>query len=338
MVLAASTSVVWAFAFPLIKLGIPAFGIAPDDTGSKTLFAGVRFAAAGLLVSFISVVLPTIARRAEANRTIHNTQSRPGADRKGAARPFGENARRGVLLALLLGLVNTALHYFCYYIGLSNLTGSRSAVIDSLSSFLLILAACAVFRDERLTVRKAAGCVLGFAGILLVNAGGASSELSFMGDGMLLLSACFSACGGILTRVVTSRSGRGAGVMAGAATGVSLGFGGVLLIAAGLLMGGRLRAPGAFGVFVLCCLVAISTYGFSVYNKLISCNPVGEIAIFNSLIPILGVTFSCLLLGEPLRPNYAAAGALVAAGIFVINRRHTGKEKENENKQNTSAL
>ena len=138
MVLAASTSVVWAFAFPLIKLGIPAFGIAPDDTGSKTLFAGVRFAAAGLLVSFISVVLPTIARRAEANRTIHNTQSRPGAGRKGAARPFGENARRGVLLALLLGLVNTALHYFCYYIGLSNLTGSRSAVIDSLSSFLLI--------------------------------------------------------------------------------------------------------------------------------------------------------------------------------------------------------
>ncbi len=289
MLLAASTSVVWAFAFPLIKLGISAFSIAPDDTGAKTLFAGVRFFSAGVIVLIFSLAVK--------KRTISKSKS-------------------ALSLALLLGLVNTALHYFCYYIGLSNQSGSRSAVIDSLSSFLLILAACAVFDGEQLTMRKIAGCALGFCGILLVNAGGAmASQFSFAGDGMLILSAVFSAAGGILTRIVTSR------IDASTATGISLGFGGLLLITAGAAMGGRLSAPSAFGVFILCCLIGISTYGFSVYNKLISCNPVGEIAIFNSLIPILGVTFSCLLLGEPFRIQYAAAGVLVAAGIFVINHK-----------------
>ena len=225
-------------------------------------------------------------------------------------------------LALLLGLINTALHYFCYYIGLSNQSGSRSAVIDSASSFILILSACAVFADEHLTMQKLVGCILGFGGIMLVNAGGASSAFSLMGDGMLLLSAVFSAAGGLLTGVVTSR------MSAVTATGMSLSFGGLLLIVSGLAMGGRLNAPTPFGVFILCCLTAISTYGFSVYNRLISCNPVGEIAIFNSLIPILGVTFSCIILHEPFRIQYIIAGIFVMIGIFVIN--HTKGENCNE--------
>ena len=296
MMLAASTSIVWAFAFPLIKLGIGEWGIAPDDTGAKTLFAGIRFLSAGLVVLCL--------------RFISKKENAPTA------------AYKPLWGAFLLGLVNTALHYFCYYIGLSNQSGSRSAVIDSLGSFLLIIAACAVFRDEHMTARKACGCILGFSGVLLVNiGGGAGGSFTLLGDGMLMLSACFSALGGIITKLVTKR------LDAMLATGISLGFGGLLLCIFGALLGGRLDRPTALGAFILCCLVAISTYGFSVYNKLISCNPVGKIAIFNSLIPILGVTFSCLLLGEPFRLRYLAAGLCVSAGIFVINIDKQGVKK-----------
>lgn len=317
LLLAASTAVVWAFAFPLIKLGITEFAIAPNDTGAKTLFAGIRFFAAGLIVLLAApnraVVRPQPTNRSVARRSSNRDEPSHGA--------------LTLCLVLLLGLVNTALHYFCYYIGLSNQSGSRSAVIDSLSSFILILSACAVFRDEKMTRRKAAGCVLGFGGILLVNAGGgASAGFSLMGDGMLMLSAVFSAAGGLLTRIVTKRTS------ANMATGISLAFGGLLLMAAGALMGGRLSMPTPRGLFILCCLVGISTYGFSVYNKLLSCNPVGEIAIFNALIPILGVTFSCLLLREPFMLRYAAAGALVAAGIYIINSS-SSEDKHSANKE-----
>ena len=67
-------------------------------------------------------------------------------------------------------------------------------------------------------------------------------------------------------------------------------------------------------------LNAISTVGFSLYNKLLSCNPVGKVAIFNSLIPIVGALSSCLCLGEPFYWKYLLAALLATTGIYVINR------------------
>ena len=87
----------------------------------------------------------------------------------------------------------------------------------------------------------------------------------------------------------------------------------------GFAMGGRLKVWTIHGVFVLVCLTAISVYGFSIYNRLLCSNPVGEIAIFNSLIPILGVILSCVILGEPFKIEYIFAGIIVSLGICVIN-------------------
>lgn len=289
VLLAISCSVAWAFAFPLIKIGINDFKIAADDTAAKTLFAGIRFFAAG-------VVVLVIARCMKMKVKI--------------------NGAKNIFVVLLFGLVNTALHYFFYYIGLSNQTGSRSAIIDSMSSFILIISACACFKEEKLTVRKIVGCLLGFGGIMLVNIGGdLSSRFTLMGDGMLILSAVFSAMGGLLTRVAGKK---GDPLVV---TGISLAFGGGLMIIFGIIMGGRLNVWTLHGVGILACLTAISVYGFSVYNRLLCSNPVGEIAIFNSLIPILGVILSCLILGEPFKAEYITAGIIVSAGICVINKK-----------------
>ena len=50
VVLALTTAIAWGWAFPLIKVGFNAFGITADMTGSKILFAGIRFAMAGFIV------------------------------------------------------------------------------------------------------------------------------------------------------------------------------------------------------------------------------------------------------------------------------------------------
>lgn len=287
ILLAISCSAAWAFAFPLIKVGIKDFQISSDDTAAKTLFAGIRFFAAGAVVLVIAKCMQMKIRI---------------------------NGTKNIFIVLLFGLVNTALHYFFYYIGLSNQTGSRSAIIDSMSSFILIISACAFFKEEKLTLRKIIGCLLGFGGIMLVNVGGdLSSRFTFMGDGMLILSAVFSAMGGLLTRVAGKK---GDPLVV---TGISLAFGGGLMMLFGFAMGGRLNVWTIHGVFVLVCLTAISVYGFSIYNRLLCSNPVGEIAIFNSLIPILGVILSCVILGEPFKTEYIIAGIIVSLGICVIN-------------------
>lgn len=93
-----------------------------------------------------------------------------------------------------------------------------------------------------------------------------------------------------------------------------------MLMAAGLFLGGSIPYVSALGIIYLLLLIAISTVGFTLYNKLLTCNPVGKVAIYNSLIPVVGAVTSCLCLGETFYWKYVLAGSLATAGICIINR------------------
>ena len=93
-----------------------------------------------------------------------------------------------------------------------------------------------------------------------------------------------------------------------------------MLIIFGLFFEGRLPQVNMLGMICLLLLIAISAVGFALYNKLLSCNPVGKVAIYNSLIPIVGAVTSCLCLGETFYAKYALAGGLAALGIYIINK------------------
>ena len=135
-----------------------------------------------------------------------------------------------------------------------------------------------------------------------------------MGDGMIILNTVCAALAGLMTR------GLGLRVDVFVGTGYSLFFGGVMLVVPGLLMGGVLPHITFEGVVILMLLVCISAMGFALYNKLLTCNPVGKVAIFNSLIPVVGAVTSCMCLGEPFYWKYAVAAVLAMAGIYIINR------------------
>ena len=46
----------------------------------------------------------------------------------------------------------------------------------------------------------------------------------------------------------------------------------------------------------------------------------GKVAIYNSLIPIVGAITSCLGLGESFYLKYVLAGGLAALGIYITNK------------------
>ena len=280
----------WGWAYPLIKLGFAEFGITPNQTGSKMLFAGVRFAISGLIILAMA---------------------------KGAHRSFVmSTCVRGWAFILIFALLNTSIHYACFYIGLSHSAGSRAAILNSLSVFTLVILACVAYPStDRLNASKVVGCVLGFVGILALNIGGADSGgFTWLGDGMIIGNALCSAAAGLMTR----KMNRHIDVFVG--TGYSLLVGGILLAIPGLAIGGTVPMVTAWGIVILLLLIAISTVAFGLYNKLLSCNPVGKVAIFNSLIPVIGAVSSCICLGEPFYWKYAFAAILAAAGIYTINQ------------------
>lgn len=286
--LALTAAILWGWAYPLIKLGFAEFQITPDMTGSKMLFAGIRFSISGLIILSVA-------------RATH--------------RRFAVSKGRDWWYVLLFSLLNTTFHYAFFYFGLSHSDGARAAILNSMSVFTVVIFACMFFKSDKMTMRKALGCILGFIGILALNLGGKESgHFTWLGDGMIILNALCSAFASLMTRGL----GRRVDVFVG--TGYSLALGGALLVIPALLMGGVLPNVTIVGLLILMMLIAISTIGFTLYNKLLTCNPVGKVAIFNSLIPVIGAVSSCLCLSEPFYWKYIIAGALATAGIYVINK------------------
>ena len=287
-VFAITAAMVWGWAYPLIKLGFREFGITPDMTGSKMLFAGIRFCLSGLIILAVA-------------KAIH--------------RPFALGKTSDSWYVLLFSLLNTTLHYAFFYFGLSHSEGARAAILNSMSVFTVVVLACMFFKSDRMTTRKITGCVIGILGVLALNLGGKESgHFTWLGDGMIILNALCSAFASLMTR------GLGKRVDVFVGTGYSLAAGGALLIIPGLAMCSTLPHVSLWGIVILALLIAISTIGFTLYNKLLTCNPVGKVAIYNSLIPVIGAVSSCLCLGETFYWKYAIAGALATTGIYIINK------------------
>lgn len=286
-IFALTAAVLWGWAYPLIKLGFAEFGISSDMAGSKMLFAGIRFTLAGLIIL-------AVAR----GRRLDFRVSKPSA----------------WWYILIFALLNTTLHYACFYFGLSFSAGSRSAILNSLGTFLTVILACVIFKSDRMTWSKAIGCAVGFTGICILNVGGVEAEVSVIGDTLIILNAVCGSAASLLTR------GLGKRVNIFVGTGYGLAIGGALLIIPGLLAGGTLGHITLWGCAIMLMLIGISSIGFTLYNKLLSCNPVGKVAIYNSLIPVVGAVTSCMCLGEPFYWKYLISGTMAAAGIYIINR------------------
>lgn len=291
-VLALICSVLWALAYPLIKLGYRELNIAPNDLGSKVLFAGVRFLLAGALVLLIT-------------GAVNHTEKKISKSAWG--------------WLLLFAIVNTSLHYLFSYIGLGYIPSARGTIIDSMGSFLLIILSCIVFSDDRMGWNKVLGCVLGFSGIVIMNVEPGKfmlENISFLGDGMILLNAVFAAFGGVVGRIVSRKMDMTL------ATGISMAIGGGILCVVGLCIGvGQSWHISVVGVTIIVALTLISAISFSIYNSLIANHPISTVAIYNAFIPVFGVGFSSLILGERFMIKYLAAGVLVALGIVAVNRK-----------------
>ena len=282
----------WSLAYPLIKIGYQEFQVISTDLGGKIIFAGIRFFFAGLLVLLFCLFQ---------NREIEM------------------KSKKDILWLFLLAVVNTTLHYMFAYIGLGYNASARSTILDSMGGFFLIILSTLIFSDDKISTYKILGCVLGIAGIVAINIQPGESFLSditFMGDGMILLNAVCSALGGIITRVVSKKMN----IMH--ATGQSMLVGGMLLLLIGFVIGTEsVWKLTTKGILVLMALIMISALCFAVYNELLAYHPISKIAIYNALIPVLGVIFAALLLNEELKWQYLIAVLLVALGIYLVNMK-----------------
>lgn len=302
LLLAGICCFLWGSATPAIKTGYRLFGIDSSDTYSIILFAGIRFFLAGFLVILFHSL----------------------SGKRWVMPPKGAG-----FCIVKLCLAQTVLQYYFFYVGLAHATGVHGAIITGTGVFISILFASLIFRYEKLTGRKIAGCMLGLAGIIVMNLSGAESEnlfeFSLLGEGFVLFAqVCYAVSGALVKKyaedydVVTL-------------SGYQFMAGGVILILIGVLCGGSIAGNQAgTGILtsivlpgiLLLYLALISAVAYTLWGILLKCNPVSRVAVFGFMNPMFGVLLSAVFLGESgqaLSWNALAALLLVCLGIYVVN-------------------
>lgn len=289
ILLATLCCLLWGSAYPAIKGGYALLGIARSDTAAQLVFAGWRFLLAGAL---LLVMAQLTGRRVWALAPVQWAQ-------------LG-----------LLGLAQTALQYVFFYVGLANTTGVKGSILNATGTFFSVLLAHFLYANDRLSRRKAIGCAVGFAGVMVVNLRGTQgldAEFTLLGEGFIVIAAFVLSAASIYGKRLSQR------IDPMVMTGWQLGIGGLVLLLGGLAGGGDIRGWSAGSLALLGYMAVLSAVAFTLWAALLKHNRVGQVTVFNFLIPVFGALLSALFLGEAVLEwrNLAALG-MVCGGIWLV--------------------
>lgn len=280
----------WGSAYPAVKNGYVLFNISTADIQAKLVFAGYRFILAGIIVIMMAKLL----------------------GRKVFAIP-----KRNLMQLILLGIMQTAVQYFFFYIGLGNTTGVKASILNSTGTFFSVLLAHIIYTNDKLNSRKATGCILGFCGVMLVNFSTDLLHMSFRidGEGFIIISSLVFAASAIYGKKLCKE------LDAMIVTGYSLFIGGLILAIAGLLRGGKVTHFTAQSSSLLMYMAFLSAVAFYLWTLLLQYNKVGQVSVYNFLVPIFGAILSAIFLGEKfLECKNVIALVLVCIGICIVNK------------------
>ena len=290
----------WGSATPFIKTGY-LHCLPKQDVPSILLFAGTRFALAGI----ITVIIYSIARK-----------------------KFLYPKKENILKVASVSAFQTVLQYIFFYIGLANTTGVKGTIASGTGTFFSIIIASLIFRQEKLTVKKVVACLVGFIGIIVVNLNGLELTMNFLGDGFVILSAAAYGVSSVLTKRYSKYEDPVV------ISGYQFVGGGIFMMIIGLAFGGRISLTSGTGIAVLVYLAFLSAIAYSVWGILLKHNPVSKVTVFCFMTPVFGTILSMLMLrGEDskVKPlNLIITLVLVCTGILMINYQKTVKEENKE--------
>jgi drug/metabolite transporter (DMT)-like permease len=232
---------------------------------------------------------------------------------------------RSQLLATLgLGVTGIFLYNVCFFGALSRMPAGRTALFIALNPIVVALASALLLR-ERLGRTRWLGIALAFVGAAVVITRGSPLSALYdlgqsVGVGELLM------LGGICAWAAYTLIGRVAlrGLTPIAATTWSAIWGLALLALAAVPELTSLDAARfTWKVWLSMAYLGVfgTVLGFVWFNEGVKAIGPSRTAIFNNLVPVFGVVFAALLLGEPVLASMVVGGVLALAGVMLTNRR-----------------
>ncbi len=275
----------WGSLFPFVKVGYREFGIDTGYAPNIILFAGARFVVCGFIITLFA--------------------------KWNGKRMKLEKREVGPVIAV--GVLAVVLHYTFTYSGLAMTDSSITALVKQLGSFAFIPLSFLFFKEDKFSVKKLLGAVLGFGGIVVLNMTSTGFQLGY-GELLIIMA---SLCG-----VTANVFGKNAMKTLDAIvmTGLSQLLGGAILLIIAVVLGGHIGRVSVSGILVFCYICTASIIGYCLWYSLISKNNLSQLYIVKFLEPIFAAIFGMILLKEDiLNVRFLMALSLTGAAIVISN-------------------
>jgi len=216
-----------------------------------------------------------------------------------------------------LSITQIVFAYALAFWGEQYLTAGLTALLFATLPFFVAALAHFVIPGERLTVWKIVGMLVSFLGVTIIF----FRELvitgnSFWGGLAVIASAASAACANVVGKKYSEAINPTINVV------VQIGFGSIILSMAGITVERglpiTLNSESLFAILYLA--VAGSAFGFVALYWLFTKMEVTKTSLFTFITPIVAVLLGWLLLGEKVDLNVALGGALILAGVILVNR------------------
>ena len=202
------------------------------------------------------------------------------------------------------------------YLGLTKTTASHGVLIINLLPFFVMVMAHFFIPGDHITFKKVLGLICGFLGVVVLffDNHGLSHDL-IIGDLMILFTAFFWGCNIIYAKRIINDFNV-----------IQITWYPMVISTPLFLLGGYLwdsQMVKTLNSTIINALlyqsVIAAAYGFIAWNNLLQKFGATALHSFIFLMPLSGVFFSVVLLGEPLSIYLVLSIMMIISGLFIVN-------------------
>lgn len=277
----------WGSLFPFVKIGYAAFSIDSGSIPDILMFASMRFMLSGIIVCLIAFL------RKE---------------------NLGRPCKNNIIYILIMGFFSIVLHYAFTYVGLSSTDGSKTALIKQLGPLVYVCFSFLFFKNEKFSIWKIIGAIIGFGGIIAINYSNDGISFSF-GDILIILASLCTVVSSVINKNIVKNNSPFW------ITGISQLSGGIILFIAACIMGADMLVFNLKSALVFIYICSASIIAYVLYSYILKTSSLSKMFIIKFAEPLFACVFGALLLGENiLKIQYLLAFILISVGIILGNK------------------
>ena len=277
----------WGSLYPVVKLGYEKLEINTAYYPNLLYFAGVRFTVSGAVIVLLLGVK---------NKTVPTVKT-----------------KKEWLGIALVALFSVMLNYSLAFYGLSIVASSKTALLKQAGALIFIVISALLFKEDKMTVGKAIGAVLGLGSIIILNINQLGFSLGF-GETVIVVSSFCTVTASVICKKMLK------GTDSIVITGYSQLFGGVILLAIGFACGGEMRMA-QFGDYLLFGYMVVATCAsYMIWYTIVQKYELSKLFITKLSEPVFAAIIGAIILKEDLLQwHYIGAFLCIATAVIISN-------------------